>query len=143
MSRFSEQKRLKAGAFNRYMLNPIRFREILRRAFSCDEVVRGPRTAHYDFNPGQMPGSHLIAVLVFLNFFVINQVGDIDEHSAGINFAAANVLINGRKNLVDLDGESAGLGLTFPLADRFFPQPAQVFTADCSRQLNLFHGFTQ
>ena len=90
-----------------------------------------------------MPGSHLVAVLVFLNFFVINKVGDIDKHSAGINFAAANVLVNGRENLVHLDGKRARFGLSLPLPDRLFPQPAQIFTANCGGQLDLFHGFTQ
>jgi hypothetical protein len=71
-----------------------------------------------------MPCGHLIPVLVFLNFFVINEVGNIDKHSAGINLAAANVLVNGRENLVDLNGKSPGFGLAFPLPDSFFTQPA-------------------
>jgi hypothetical protein len=90
-----------------------------------------------------MPGSHLVAILVFLNFFVINKVGNIDEHSAGINFAAADVLVNRGENLVDLNGKRARFSLSLPLPNVLFPQAAEMISADCSGQFDLFHGFTQ
>jgi hypothetical protein len=140
---FRQKKGAENRSFQPFCLNPKDGTQSLRGALPCDEVVRGPWAAHYDLNPGQMPGGHLVAVLVFLNFFVINKVGDIDKHSAGINFAATNVLVNRRKNLVDLDGEGTRLGLPLALPDRFFPQSAQILTANSGRQLDLFHGFTQ
>jgi hypothetical protein len=106
-------------------------------------VVGRPWATHHDYNPGQMPGGHLVAVLVFLNFFVINKVGDIDQHSAGINFAAADVLVNRGKNLVDLYRKRACFSLSLPLPYGFFPQATQLFAANCGGQFDLFHGYTQ
>jgi len=90
-----------------------------------------------------MAGGHLVAVLVLLYFFVINQVGDVYQHSAGINFAATNVLVKRGKNLVDLNGKGARLGLSLTLTNRLFPQLAQIFAANSGGKLDLFHGFTQ
>ncbi len=90
-----------------------------------------------------MPGSHLIAVLVFLYFFVINKMGDINEHSAGIDFAATDILVKRGENLVDLDRKSARFCLALTLSDGLFPQLAQILTADGCGKLNLFHGLTQ
>ena len=106
-------------------------------------MVWRPWTAHDYLDPGQMARGHLITVLVFLNFFVINEVGNVDEHSAGVNLAAANVLVKWSKNLVDLNGKSAGLGLAFTLADGLFTQFAQVFATYGIWQLNFFQRFTQ
>jgi len=72
---------------------------------------------------------HLITILVFLYLLVFNEVGYVDEHSAGIHFPAADILIKGVENFVDLNGESAGLGLAFAMTGRFFPQLTQVFAA--------------
>ena len=90
-----------------------------------------------------MPGSHLIAVLIFLYFFVVNKVGDINEHSAGIDFAATDILVKRGENLVDLDGKSARFCLALTLSDGLFPQLAQILTADGCGELNLFQGLTQ
>jgi hypothetical protein len=113
------------------------------RALASDEVIGWPRAAHHYFDPRQMPGRHLVAVLVFLHFFVVNQVGDVNQHAAGIDLAAADVLIERRENLVDLDGERAGLGLAFALPDGFFPQLAQILAADGSGKLDLFQRLTR
>ena len=74
-------------------------------------MVWGPRAAHDDLNTGQMASRHLVAVLVFLNFFVVYEMGDVNQHAPGIDFAATNILVKRGENLVDLDGKGAGLGL--------------------------------
>jgi hypothetical protein len=124
-----------------FLGNEVRCR--LGRPFSTDEVVWGPRAAHDDLNTGQMAGRHVIAVLVFLNFFVVNQMGDINQHAPGIDFAATNVLVKRGENFVDLDGKSAGFGLSLTLPDSLFPEFAQVFTANGGRKFDFFQGFTQ
>ena len=74
-----------------------------------------------------MPGGHLVPVLVLLHLFVLDEMGNINQHAAGINLAATDVLIEGVKDFVYLDGEGAGLGLAFTMACGFFSQLAQVF----------------
>ena len=113
----------------------------LAGALSRDEVVRRPRTAHDDFNSGQMTCGHLVAVLILLDLFVINEMSDVDEHPAGIDLTATNVLVEGIEDLVYLDGKCASLSMAFTLAHGLFPQLAQVFTAHCSRQLDFAKGF--
>src|SRR5438445_7189491 len=109
------------------------------RALPSDEVIGWPWAAHHNFDPRQVPSCHLVAVLVFLYFFVVDQVGDVNQHTAGINLAAADILVKRGENLLDLDGESAGLGLALPLPHRFFPQLAEVFAADGGRKFDLFN----
>jgi len=80
-----------------------RLEALLRGALASDEVIRRPGTAHDDFHAGQMPGRHLVAILILLHFFVIDQVGDVDEHAAGIDLAAADILVQRIENFVDLN----------------------------------------
>src|ERR1041385_7903901 len=89
----------------------------LRRAFAGDEVVWRPRAAHNDLNPGEMARGHLVPVLIFLHFFVVDEMSDVYQHAPGVNLAAAYVLVQRRKDLVDLNGEGPGLGLALTLAD--------------------------
>jgi len=56
------------------------------------EVIRGPGAADRDFAVLQLLGSTRIAVLIFLDGFAINQVGDVDEHAIGFNALAADFL---------------------------------------------------
>jgi hypothetical protein len=111
--------------------------------FAGDKVVWRPGATHYYFNAGQMPGRHLVTVLVFLNLFVLNQVGYVNQHAAGIDLAAANVLIEGGKDLVDLDGKSARFGLPLTLADRLFPKLGQVLAAHGGGKFDLLQRVAQ
>src|SRR5262249_18696210 len=113
------------------------------RAFAGDEVVGRPRPAHDDFHSGEMTCSHLVAILVFLNLFVVDKVGDVNQHATGVNFAAADVLVERGKNLVDLNRKGARLGLSLALPDGLFPQFAQIFAAHRSGKFNFFQSFAQ
>jgi len=106
-------------------------------------VIWRPWTAHHNLNPGQVARGHLITVLVFLYLFVVDQVGYIDEHSAGVNLATANVLLERIENLVNLDRKSTGLSLALPLTHRFFAKFAEVFATDSRRKFNFLKGFAQ
>src|SRR6266481_10204142 len=82
----------------------------LRRSLTGDEMIGRPGTAHHHLNSRQMSRCHLIPILVFMHLFMVNQVGDIYQHSAGIDFAATNILVERRKDFVDLNGKGAGFG---------------------------------
>src|SRR6185437_16785230 len=73
----------------------------LGRPLARDKVIRWPRAAHYYFYAGQMPGCHQVAVLVLLHLFVVDQVRDVNQHAAGIDLAAADILVKRIKNFVD------------------------------------------
>src|SRR5215475_11899219 len=113
----------------------------LAGAFSGDEVIRRPRTAHDDFNSGQMTCSHLVAVLILLDLLMVDEMGDVDEHPSGIDLTATDVLVEGIEDLVYLDGKCASLSMAFTLAHGLFPQLAQVLTAHRGRQLDFAKGF--
>src|SRR5579871_1920380 len=76
-------------------------------------MVRRPRTAHHNFYSRQVPGRGLITILIFLDLLVINQVGNINQHSAGIDFTTTYVLVDGAKNLMNLYGKGAGFSRNF------------------------------
>src|SRR6185503_8200054 len=109
-------------------LFPTRLTFLLRlgRPLAGDKVIRWPRAAHHYFYAGQMPGRHLVTVLVLLHLFVVDQVRDVNQHAAGIDLAAADILVKRIKNFVDLDRKGARLGLALTMAYRFFPQLGQV-----------------
>src|SRR5260221_6946260 len=86
---------------------------------------------------------HLISVLILLHLLVFDEMSDIDQHSALLGFAAADVLIEGIKDLVDLNGESTGLGLALPLSNRLFPELGKVVAANRHGQNNFFKRFAQ
>ena len=85
----------------------------------------------------------MIAVLIFLNFFVVYEMGDVNQHAPGIDLAATNILVKRRENFVDLDGKGPSLGLSFPLSDSLFTKFAQVFTTHGGGKLDFFKCFTQ
>ena len=55
------------------------------------EMVRRPRTAEIEFTAFELVGGAVEAVLIFLNGFVFDEVGDIYEHGAGLDAAAADL----------------------------------------------------
>src|SRR4051812_41236222 len=57
---------------------------------SRHEVIGRPRTADGELAILQLPGGAGVAVLVLLDLIVIDEVGNIDEHAAGIHFLAAH-----------------------------------------------------
>ena len=79
-------------------------------------MVRRPRATHYDLNSRQMAARHLVAVLIFLHLLVVDEVGNVDQHVAGLYFAAADVLVERIKDLIHLDRKGAGLGLALSLS---------------------------
>src|SRR5215831_1699745 len=99
------RKRAKAGSLNPWnaSLDDDVYPTRSGRALASDEVIGRPRAAHHNFDPRQVPGRHLVAVLVFLYFLVVDQMGDVNQHAAGIDLAAADILVERRENLVDLD----------------------------------------
>ncbi len=90
-----------------------------------------------------MPCRHLITVLVFLHLLVLDQMRNVNEHSTLFGFTATDVLIERVKNLVDLNGESTGLGLAFPLSDCLFAELGEVVAANRHGKHNFFKGFAQ
>src|SRR5215475_5377756 len=101
--------------------------------FSGNEVVRRPRSAHDNFDSRQMACGHLIPILVLFDLLVVDEVSDVDEHAAGIDLPATNVLVEGIEDLVYLNGEGPRFGMAFTLAHGLFPQLAQVLTAHRGR----------
>src|SRR2546430_1033127 len=91
-----------------------------RPQFARHEVIRRPGTANQNFTVFELPGGARIAVLVTLNRLLVDQVGDVDEHSASVILAAAHVLFEGVKELVHLDGEGTRLGLALAMTSRLF-----------------------
>src|SRR5579864_3026313 len=75
------------------------------------KVIGRPRTADDDIAVLQLTGGAGVAVLIALDGFLVDEMGDIDKHSAGVVLAAADLLLQGMEELVDLDREGAGLGL--------------------------------
>src|SRR5215468_10771443 len=64
-----------------------------RPQLAGQEVIRRPRPADGQFAILQLLRGHVVAVLVFLNRLGINQVGDINQHSVGSDFLAANFFL--------------------------------------------------
>jgi len=68
-------------------------------------------------------------VLVALNVFALDQVGDIEHHLAAFGQAAAYFFIQWHEEAVHLEADGAGTGLAFTGARGVLAQAAQVLTA--------------
>src|SRR5215470_2345289 len=87
-----------------------------RLAISChrtqlagQEVIRGPGAADGYFAVLQLLGSGAVAVLILFDALVVDQVGDIDEHALRRDLLAADFFLERVKQLVNLNGQRAGL----------------------------------
>jgi hypothetical protein len=82
----------------------VRRRRALRHGpeLTRQEVIRRPRPADRDLAILELLGGVGIAVLVFFDGFGINQVGDVDEHSVGIDPLATDFFLERTEQPVHL-----------------------------------------
>src|SRR6267143_569915 len=62
-----------------------------RAQFARQKVVGRPRAADCKLHIFKLFGGCVVAVLIFLDGSVINQVGDVDHHATGLHLLAANL----------------------------------------------------
>ena len=93
------------------------------------EMIRRPRAgelhlavAHHGAGGGEL-------VLIALHVFALDQVGDIENHLAGLGQAAAHFFIQGCKEAMHLEAYGAGAGLTFALAGCRFAEIGEIAAA--------------
>src|SRR5438132_10810491 len=73
--------------------------------FARQKVVGRPWATDRKFHIFKLFGGCSVAVLVFLDRRVIDEVGDIDHHATGLDLLAADLGIEGQEQLLHLDGE--------------------------------------
>jgi len=66
-------------------------------------MVRGPWAGHDEFAVLELLCGGIVAVLVLLDVFGVDQVGDVEKHSVRVHFLAADFFFEGVKELVNLD----------------------------------------
>ena len=93
---------------------------------AVDEVIRGPgagdlhlAVAHHDAGGSEF-------VLVALHVLAIDEMGNVENHLAGLGEAAAYFLIQGCKEAMHLEADGASAGLTFALAGCRFTQIGEI-----------------
>src|ERR1700675_4972784 len=79
------------------------------------EMIGRPRTSHDHLAILELLGGRAVTVLIFFDRLGIDKVGDIEQHSVGIDLLAADLFLEGIEELVHLDGQGAGFGLAFAL----------------------------
>src|SRR5579864_6131995 len=94
------------------------------------EVVGGPRAADRDFAVLQLFGSGAIPVLILFHALIVDQMGNVDEHALGSHLLAADLFFQRIEQLVNLDGEGAGFGLTLAFARSLDAELGEVIPAD-------------
>lgn len=75
----------------------------LGRSLTCNKVIRRPWPTHHHLYSRQVAGCRLIAILVLFYLLVVNEMGNVNEHSPGFSLAAADILIQRIEDLVYLD----------------------------------------
>lgn len=107
------------------------------------EVIWRPGAADYQLAVFKLLGRRRIAVLVLLHGLGLDQVGDVDQHAVRRDPLATDLFLQRIEKFVDLDGESASLGLAFPLARCLLAQLDQVLSTDRIRELDINHGLSE
>src|ERR1700684_361404 len=75
------------------------------------EVVRRPWSADGNLTVFQLLGRRAVAVLIFLDRFGIDEMGNVDKHALWSDLLAAHFFFQRVKQLVDLHRKGARLGL--------------------------------
>jgi len=71
--------------------------------------------------------------VVALDALAINQMGDVEEHSAALRHPATHFFVQWIEHAVHLKADSAGTSLTLALAGGAFAQAGEVLFADTFR----------
>jgi len=95
---------------------------------AVDEMIRRPgagelhlAVAHHSAGGGEL-------VLIALHVLAVDQVGDVEDHLAGLSEAAANFFIEGNEEAMHLEADGAGAGLAFALAGCRFAEIGEIAT---------------
>ena len=78
---------------------------------AVDEVVWGPGAGELHAALLQLEGRGGVLILVALDGLVVDQVGDVEEHLAGLDALAGDFFREREKHAMHLDGNGAGFGL--------------------------------
>src|SRR5258708_35249862 len=103
-------------------------------------MVGRPGTGHDHLAILELLGGRAVAVLIFFDRLGVDEVGDIEQHSVGIDLLATDFFLERIEELVHLDREGPGFGLAFALAGCLLPKLGKVLATDGIGQDNLFHG---
>src|SRR5262245_24149535 len=98
--------------------------------FTRQEVIRRPRTTHRHFAVLQLLDGAGITILIFFNGFGVNQVGNVYQHSVGINPFTTDLFLERVEEPVNLNGKRLSFGLAFAISHGFFSELGEVFAAN-------------
>ena len=98
-----------------------------------DEVVGRPgaRQLHEAFPHHGAGGGEF--VLIPLDIFTVDEVGNVEDHLAVFGEAAADLFVEGHKQPVHLETDGAGTGLALAGAGSVFAQIGKILSADALR----------
>ena len=96
-------------------------------------MIRRPGAADHQLTIFQLAGSGAVAGLILFYLLVVHQVGDIDQHAAGVDFLTAHFFFQRAKKLVHLHRNGARFCLALAVADSFLAQLGEVNPAGRER----------
>src|SRR6185437_11981335 len=99
-------------------------------AGAVHKVVWRPRSGELHPALLQVQTRRGVLILITLYRLVIDEMGDIQKHLAGVHPLAGNLFGNGKEHAMHLDRESTCLGLALPLAAGALPQTGEVLLSD-------------
>jgi hypothetical protein len=94
------------------------------------EVVRGPWAGELHAAIFELKRGRGVLILIPLHCLVVDQVGDVEKHLAGVHALTGDLLSQGQKHAMHLDGEGAGLGLALALTAGTLTQAGQILLTD-------------
>src|ERR1017187_108243 len=97
---------------------------------SGHEVIGRPRAADRNLAIFELPGSGTKAILILLDGFAVDEVGDVKDDATGLNALAADLFFQRREQLIDLQGESSRFRLTLAFAGSTIAKFHQVIATN-------------
>src|SRR5271170_2623570 len=88
---------------------------LMLRCSAMHEVVRGPRAGELHAAVFELKCGRGVLVLIALHGLVVDKVGDIEKHLAGVHAFAGDLFGQRQEHAMHLDGEGSSLGLTLAL----------------------------
>jgi len=101
------------------------------------EMVGRPGSGELHLAVFQLDRRGGVPILVALNVFMVDEVGDVEKHLAGAIAFAGDFFVEGGEHAVHLHGDGACPGLAFALLGGVFAEAGQILPADAVHQDGL------